>query len=73
MNVYANGLGHMTKMAAMFIYHGKLLQSQRANSLGTWYVVLRMNGLPSLTSVYLNKMFLVATWPIQLKFDVGIH
>ena len=49
MNIYANGLGHMNKMAAMPLYMVKSLknlQNQEANDLGTWYVVLRMWGLP---------------------------
>ena len=50
--VCSSGLGHMTKMAAMSIY-GKnpiknLLQNQKADDLGTWYVVFGMWGLPSL-------------------------
>ena len=40
--VYINGLGHMTKMAAMSIY-GKnlknlLLQDQKSHDLETWHV-----------------------------------
>ena len=51
--VYSNGPGHMTKMAAMPIYGKKpfknlLLQNQRANDNGTWYVAFVMWGLPSL-------------------------
>ena len=50
--VYAKYFGHMTKMAVTSIY-GKtlknlLLQNQRADDLGTWYVALDMWGLPSL-------------------------
>ena len=47
--VCSNSPGHITKMAAMPIY-GKnlLLQNQRADDLGTWYVALGMWGLPSL-------------------------
>ena len=52
MKVCSNGLGHMTKMAATPIY-GKnllnlLLQNQKADDLGTWYVALGMWCLPSL-------------------------
>ena len=51
--VCSNGPGHMTKMAAMPIYGKKnfknlLLQNQKANDLGTWYVAFGMWGLPSL-------------------------
>ena len=47
--IYANWFGHMTKMADMPIY-GKnlLLQNQKADDLGTWYVTFGMWGLPSL-------------------------
>ena len=42
--VCSNGFGHMTKMAATPIY-GKyplknLLQSQKTDDIGTWYVAL---------------------------------
>ena len=49
--VCSNGPGHLTKMAATSIY-GKnplknlLLQKQKADDLGTWYVALGMWGLP---------------------------
>ena len=51
--VCSNGPGHMTKMAAMSIYGKKpfknlLLQNQKADDLGTWYVALGVLGLPSL-------------------------
>ena len=43
MNIYINGLGHITKMAAMPIYGEKiknlLLQNQWTDDLETWYVV----------------------------------
>ena len=45
--IYANCFGHVTKMADMPIY-GKnllknlLLQNQRADDLGTWYVTFMM-------------------------------
>ena len=44
--VCSNGPGHMTKMVAMPIY-GKtfknlLLQNQKADDLGTWYIALGM-------------------------------
>ena len=51
--VCSNGFGHMTKMAAMPM-HGKnplknlLLQNQKTDDLGTWYVALSVLGLPSL-------------------------
>ena len=50
--VCSNCPGHMTKKAAMPIY-GKnalknLLQNQKADDLGTWYVALGLWGLPSL-------------------------
>ena len=50
--IYAKYFGHMTKMAATPIF-GKnplknLLQNQKADDLGTWYVALGMLGLPSL-------------------------
>ena len=46
---YTKYFGHMTKMAAMPIY-GKnplknLLQNQKADDLGTWYVAFGMLGL----------------------------
>ena len=53
--VYINGLGHMTKMAAMLIY-GKnlknlLLQNQKSYDLETWHVSL---GTQALYKVYIN-------------------
>ena len=50
--IYTNCFGHMTKMAEMPIY-GKtlknlLLENQKADDLGTWYVASGMWGLPSL-------------------------
>ena len=53
--IYANWFGHMTKMADMPIYGKKpfknvLLQNQKADDLGTWYVTFGMWGLPSLCS-----------------------
>ena len=45
--VYSNGPGHITKMAATPIYKNLLLQNQKADDLETWYVALRMWGLPS--------------------------
>ena len=47
--VYINGLGHMTKMAAMPIY-GKnlknlLLQKQKSYDLETWHVSLGTQAL----------------------------
>ena len=53
MKMCSNGPGHMTKMAATPIYGKKtfknlLLQNQKADDLGTWYVALGMRGLPSL-------------------------
>ena len=52
MKVCSNGLGHMTKMAAMPIY-GKnlkkfLLQNQKADDLETWYASSGALVLPSL-------------------------
>ena len=35
------GPGHMTKMATMLIY-GNLLQNEKADDTGTWYVTLEM-------------------------------
>ena len=44
MKMYANGLSHMTKLAAMPIYDKNfknlLLQNQLTDGLGTWYEVL---------------------------------
>ena len=45
--------GHITKMAAMPIYGKKnfknlLLQNQKADDLGTWYVASGIVGLPNL-------------------------
>ena len=45
--VCSNVPGHVTRMAAMPIYGKKtfknlLLQNQKADDLGTWYVALRM-------------------------------
>ena len=50
--MYANCFGHITKMVEMPIY-GKnplnlLLQNQKGDVLGTWYVSSGMEGLPSL-------------------------
>ena len=51
--IYTNCCGHMTKMADIPI-HGRnpfknlLLQNQKADDLGTWYVTFEMWGLPSL-------------------------
>ena len=51
--IYSKHKGHMTKMAATPIY-GKnllknlLLQNQKADDLGTWYVAVGVLGLPSL-------------------------
>ena len=50
--IYTKCTGHMTKMAATPIY-GKtlknlLLQNQKADDLGTWYVALWLWGLLSL-------------------------
>ena len=51
--VCSNGSGHMTKMDAMPMY-GKnplknlLLQIQKTDYLGTWYVALGVLGLSSL-------------------------
>ena len=52
MKVCSNGLGHMTKMAAMPIY-GKnlkkfLLWNQKADDLETWYASSGVLVLPSL-------------------------
>ena len=50
---FSNGPGHLTKMATTPIF-GKtpfknlLLQNQKADGLGTWYVAFGMWGLPSL-------------------------
>ena len=55
--VYINGLGHMTKMAAMPIY-GKnlkklLLQNQKSYDLETWHVASGyINDDPGLTLTY---------------------
>ena len=50
--ICANCIGHMTKMADMTIngnpFKNLLLQNQKADDLGTWYVTFRMRGLPSL-------------------------
>ena len=50
--LYAKYFGHMTKMAATPIYGKKpfknILQNQKADDLGTWYVALGMWSLPSL-------------------------
>ena len=46
--VCSNGPVHMTKMAAMPKPFKNLLQNQKADDLGTWYVALGMWGLPSL-------------------------
>ena len=51
--VCSNGPGHMTKMAATPIYGIKpfknlLLQNQKADDLGTWYVAFGLWGLPCL-------------------------
>ena len=50
--VYINGLGHMTKMAAMPIYgenlKNLLLQNQKSYDLETWHVSLRTQALQSL-------------------------
>ena len=52
--IYAKCFGHMTKMATTPIYGKKktlknlLLQNQKADELGTWYVALGLWGLPSL-------------------------
>ena len=50
--IYAKCFGHMTKMANMPIYGTNplknLLQNQKADDLGTWYVAFEMWGLPSL-------------------------
>ena len=48
--VCLNGPGHLTNLATMPIY-GKspmktVLQNQRDNDLGTWYVAVEMWGLP---------------------------
>ena len=45
--IYAKYFGHMIKMAATPIYYKKtfknlLLQNQKADDLGTWYVALGM-------------------------------
>ena len=43
--VASNGPGHMTEMAATPIYgknHFLLLQNQKADDVGTWYVALGM-------------------------------
>ena len=44
--VCSNGPGHMTKMAVTLMYGKKplknLLQNQKADDLGTWYVALGM-------------------------------
>ena len=50
--MYINGIGHMTKMAAMPIY-GKnlknlLLQNQMSYDLETWHVSLGAQALQSL-------------------------
>ena len=47
MQFYSFGPGHMTKMAVMSIYGKKkpfktLLQNQKVDDLGTWYVALGM-------------------------------
>ena len=52
MNVYINGPGHMTKVAAMPIY-GKnlkkyLLQNLKSYDLETWHVALGTQALQSL-------------------------
>ena len=51
--IFTKCFGHMTKMADIPIY-GKaplknlLLQNQKADDLGTWFVTFEMWGLPSL-------------------------
>ena len=52
----------MTKMAAMPIYKNLLLQNQKADELGTWYVALGVmayqvcsNNDPRLTLTYLTS------------------
>ena len=50
--IHANCFGHMTKVADVPISGKKpfknLLQNQKADDLGTWYVTFGMWGLPSL-------------------------
>ena len=47
--VHPNGFGHMTKMLPrpymVRTFKSLLLQDQKANDLGTWYVALGMWGL----------------------------
>ena len=51
-NIYSNGPGHMTKMAAMSIYGKNLKKSSspepKADDLETWYSALGAQVLPSL-------------------------
>ena len=50
--IYANGFGHMTKMATMPIYGRNLktllLWNQKANDLESWFAELGTRVLPSL-------------------------
>ena len=52
MQVYINGQGHMTKMAAMAIrakiFKNLLLQNQKAYDFETWHEALRNGGLQNL-------------------------
>ena len=46
--IYINGIGHMTKMAAMPIYGKNLLHNQKSYYLETWQVALGAQALQSL-------------------------
>ena len=51
--IYTNCTGYLTKMADMPLFGKKpfknlLLQNQKADDLGIWYVTFLMLGLPSL-------------------------
>ena len=50
--VFSNGLGHMTKMAAMPIYDktlkNLLLLNQKSDDIETWYAALGARVLPNL-------------------------
>ena len=77
--IYSKHLGHITKMAATPIY-GKnpiknlLLQNQKADDLGTWYVAFGVLGLsslfkndPRLTLTYLTSRSNLL--PIAFKWE----
>ena len=83
--IYAKYFGHMAKVAATPIngktpFKNLLLQNQKAQDLGTWYVALGMwayqicsNDDPKLTLTYLTSRsnFLPKTlkWEIFVKVD----